>query len=82
MYIYVWRKQFETEGCICKENNFGHTCMTDETVQCVRETFQHSLQHSTHKCSRELNLPLVYSQKVFASKLQLTQALNPNEKHK
>jgi hypothetical protein len=38
IFLYAWCKQFEMEGCMCKESSFGHTCLADEIVQCVRET--------------------------------------------
>lgn len=88
--IYTWCEQYETEEWICKGKCSGHPLITDErNVPCVRESFQYSPWKSAYRCSHQLNLPQttlwhIPWQHLFmkACKLQLIQALKPNDKHK
>jgi hypothetical protein len=83
--IYAWCKKFEQKGCICKGKSPGRSSVSDAAVDRVRACFQHSPQKSTHRASRELQLPRTTVPKILLErllmkpyKLQLVQALKPD----
>ena len=55
--IREWYMKFQQSGCLCAAKRTGWTGPSAETVERVRETFVRSPQKSTHRASRELQMP-------------------------
>ena len=75
-----WYMTFQQSGCLCRPGPSA------ETVESVEETFVRSHQKSTHRPSRELQMPqssvwgiLLKRLRVKGYRLQLLQALNPQD---
>ena len=75
--------KFQQSGCLCDAKRTGRPGPSAETVERVRETFVRSPQKSTHRASREMQMPqssvwriLRKRLRVKGFRLQLLQALN------
>jgi len=55
--IHVWYMKFQQSGYLCSAKRRGRPGPSAETVERVRETFVRSPQKSTHRVSRELQMP-------------------------
>ena len=82
--IRRWHNQFATTGCLCKGKSLGLPRVSEENVQCIRDSFLRSLKMSVRKASRELGMPVMTVWKVLWKHwhmhpyhLQLLQALKP-----
>lgn len=87
--IRRWYKQFEETGCLCKGKSTGRPRVSDDNVERIRESFQRSPCKSTNRASRELEIPQTTVWRVLRRRLtmkpyrlQLLQALKPNDKLK
>ena len=58
--ILKWHRNFIERGCICDQRNghSGRPSVSEQDVDCVRETFLRSPRKSTRRASRELKVPL------------------------
>jgi transposase len=84
---YHWYNQFEETGSVCKRRSTGRPRVSDAVVDRIREAFKASLQKSTYQASRQLQLPqktiwrVLHKRLVIKPyKLQMVQALTPNDK--
>jgi hypothetical protein len=77
--------KFQQSGCLCAAKRTGWPGPSAEIVERVRETFVRSPQKSTHRASRELQMPqssvwrILHSFRVKGYRLQLLQAPNPQD---
>ena len=78
--------KFQQSGCLCAAKRTGRPGPSAETVERVRETFVRSPQKSTHRASRELQMPQSSVWRILRKRLrmkgywlQLLQALNPQD---
>jgi len=55
--IREWHMKFQQSGCMCSEKLTGRPGPLAEIVGRVRETFVRSPQKSTHRATRELQMP-------------------------
>jgi len=85
--ICRWNHQFEQTGCLCKGNSSGRPRESEENVRRIQESFERSPRKSTRRASRELGIPQLTVWRVLRSsllfkpyRLQLVQALRPNDK--
>ena len=85
--ICCWSHQFEQIGCLCKGKSSSRPCVSEENVRRIQESFEHSPCKSTCRASRELGIPQPTVWRVLRRhllfkpyRLQLVQALHPNEK--
>jgi transposase len=85
--IYRWYSQFEETGSVCKRRSTGRPRVSDADVDRTREDFKASPQKSTYRASRQLQLPQKTVWRVLRKrlvitpyKLQMVQALTPNDK--
>ena len=84
--ILEWYMELQQSGCLCAAKRTGRPGPSAKTVECVRETFVRNPQKSTHRVSRELQMPqssvwriLRKRLRVKGYRLQLLQALNPQD---
>jgi len=78
--------KFRQSGCLCAAKRTGRPGPSAETVEPVRETFVRSPQKSTHRASRELQMPQSSVWRILRKclrmkgyRLQLLQTLNPQD---
>jgi len=78
--------KFQQSGCLCAAKRTGRTGPSAETDERVRETFVMSPQKSTHRASRELQMPQSSVWRILRKRLRvrgyqllLLQALNPQD---
>jgi len=55
--IKAWYSKVVETGSVGDLNRSGRPSVSDETVDAVREAFQHSPGKSTHRASNELRVP-------------------------
>ena len=79
--------QFEQTGCLCKGKSSGRPRVSEENVRRIQESFEHSPRKSTCRVSTELGIPqptvwhVLWCRLLFKTyRLQLVQALRPNDK--
>jgi hypothetical protein len=82
-----WNHQLEQTGCLCKVQSSGRPRVSEENVGRIQESFECSPRRSTRRASRELGIlqPTVWRvlrrRLLFKPyRLQLVQALRPNDK--
>jgi len=87
--ICRWNHQFEQTGCLCKGKSSGRPRVSEENVRRIQESFERSPHKSTRTASRELGIPQPTVWRVLRRRLlfkpyrlQLVQALRPNDKRK
>lgn len=87
--IHAWQKKFLQTGSVLQKKGAGRPRTTAEDVQRVNEAFSERPQMSIRKAGRQLQLPkstvhkvLRKRLKLFPYKLQLVQALKPDDKTK
>lgn len=89
--IRTWMETFLATESIQKRTSSRRSSVLEETVQAVQTAFRKSPQKSTRQASRELQVPkstvhkLVRKcLKLYVSKVQIVQALQPDDhpKHK
>ena len=81
-----WYMKFQQSGCLCAAKRTGRPGLSAETVESVQETFVRSPQKSTHRASRELQMPQSSVWRILRKRLrakgyglQLLQALNTQD---
>ncbi|PNF15394.1 hypothetical protein B7P43_G01012 [Cryptotermes secundus] len=52
--IYLWNKQFDETGSLCKGKSPGRSHVSEENVERIRVSFERSPMKSTRSASREL----------------------------
>ena len=77
--IREWCMKFQQSGCLCAAKRTGRPGPSAETVERVREAFVRSPQKSTTHASRELQMSQSSVWRVKGFRLQLLQALNPQD---
>lgn len=84
--IKAWHSQFLDTGSVIKRHGGGRR-VSDEQVENVRQAFQRSPSKSIRQASRELQMPRATVHRVlrkrlqlYAYKLQILQALKPDDK--
>lgn len=87
--ILEWKSKFLETGSVLSKKNPGRPCTRNEEVERVRESFLHSPRKSLRSAARELDMPVSTVHKVlrkklrlYAYKVQLVQALEPNDRPK
>ena len=87
--ICRWNHQFEQISCLCKGKSTGRPRVSEENVRRIKESFERSPRKSTRRASTELGItqPTVWRglkrRLLFKPyRLQLVQALRPNDKRK
>ena len=84
-----WNHQFEQIGCLCKGKISGRPRVSEENVRRIQESFGRSPRKSIRRASIELGIPqptvwcVLRRRLLFKPyRLQLVQALRPNDKRK
>ena len=84
--VKAWYSKFVQTGSVGDLNRSGRPCVSDETVDVVREDFQRSPGKSTRRASNELHVPystvvkiLHKRLKLCAYKVQIVQSLQPDD---
>jgi hypothetical protein len=79
-------EQFQKTGSVLYTKGAGRPAADADTVEMVREAFQPSTSNSTHRASRELQVPrstvqkiLLRRMKLHAYKIEIVQALEPDD---
>ena len=87
--ICRWKHQFEQIGCLYKGKCSGRPRVSEENVRRIQESFERSPRKSTRRASGELGIPQPTVWRVLRCRLlfkpyrlQLVQALRPNDKRK
>lgn len=87
--ISRWFTQFKQTGSVCKGKSSGRPRVSEDDVRRIEESFVRSPRKSTNRASRELGIPQPTVWKVLRKRLlykpyrlQLVQALKPNDKVK
>jgi len=87
--IHRWYTQFSDIGCLSKGKTKGRPRVSENNVERIRESFQRSPYKSTNHASGELKIPQTTVWRVLRRclimkpyRLQLLQALKPNDKLK
>lgn len=87
--IRRWLKQFQQTGSVLQQKGAGRPGTKQENVDRIWEAFIRSPQKSTRRASLQLNIPHMTIWRVLrnrlhlhAYKLQIVQALKPNDKPK
>ena len=70
--IREWYRKFQQSGCLCPAKRTGRPELSKETVERVRETFLRSPQKSTHRASRELQMPQSSVWRILRKRLRVT----------
>ena len=85
--IRVWKHNFLETGSVAKKHGGGRKSVSEDNVQRISETFLRSPRKSIRRASQELAIPkstvhrVVRKRlKLYAYKLQLLQALKPNDR--
>ena len=85
--IKSWYKKFKETGSVDDLQRTSRPRTCEETVNTVYTSFQRSLSQSTRRASRELQVPqrtivdILHKRLQFrAYKLQIVQALQPNDR--
>jgi len=70
--IYSWHTNFVQTGCsVHHAKSPGRLCVSDATVEQLRESFVRSPRHSTRRASRETGIPNVTVWRVLRKRLHL-----------
>jgi len=87
--ICRWNHQFEQICCLCKGKSSGRPRVSEENVRRIQESFERNPRKSTRTESRELGISQPTVWRVLRRhllfkpyRLQLVQALRPNDKRK
>lgn len=87
--ISRWFTQFQQTGSVCKGKSPGRPRVSEDDVLRIEDSFVRSPRKSTNRASRELGIPQPTVWKVLRRRLlykpyrlQLVQALKPNDKVK
>ncbi|PSN39571.1 hypothetical protein C0J52_20608, partial [Blattella germanica] len=67
-----WYKTFRDEGCLCIKRRPGHPGPNQETLDCVREAYQHCPQKSVKPGSLERGLSHTKVWRILRKILRLT----------
>jgi len=87
--ILKWHRNFIERGCMSdqRKGHSGRPSVSEQVVDCVRESFLCSPRKSTRRASRELKVPQSTVNKILCKrlrlnlyKLQLVQKLHPEDK--
>ena len=72
-FILKWHRNFFERGCICdqRKGHSGRTSVSEQVVDCVRESFLPSPRKSTRRASRELKVPQSTVSKILRKSLRL-----------
>ena len=83
--ICLWNKKFMETGTVFDTRRSGQPRTSEENIERVRQAFQRSPMKSIHTAARQLELPrstmhkvLHKNLKLYAYKVQMLQALQPN----
>ena len=84
--IHLWHKKFMEAGTVFDTRRSGRPRTSEENIECVRQAFQCSPMKSICTAARQLELPRSTAHKVlhknlrlYAYKVQMLQALQPND---
>ena len=84
--ICLWHKKFMETGTVFDTRRSGRPRTSEENIERVRQAFQRSPMKSIHTAARQLELPRSTVHKVlhknlrlYAYKVQILQALQPND---
>ena len=84
--ICLWHKKFMETGTVFNTRRSGQPRTSEENIEPVRQAFQCSSMKSIHTAARQLELPCSTVHKVlhknlrlYAYKVQMLQALQPND---
>ncbi|GBO27629.1 hypothetical protein AVEN_133942-1 [Araneus ventricosus] len=87
--ILRWKKKFLETGGVLNTKSPGRVCTSDVDVERVSEAFLHSPRRSVRSAARKLDLPVSTVHKVlgrisrlYAYKVQIVQALEPDDRHR
>ena len=69
--IKVWYSKFVETGNVGDLNRSDRPCVSDETVDAVREAFQRRPGKSMHRASNELHVPHSTAVKILQKRLKL-----------
>ena len=85
--IRVWKHNFLETGSVAKKHGGGRKSVSEDNVQRISETFHRSPRKSIRRASQELAIPkstvhrvVRKHLKLYAYKLQILQALKPNDR--
>jgi hypothetical protein len=69
--IKCWYQQFQTKGCLCKGKSAGRPCVSEESVEQVKQSFLHSLEKSVRHATHELEMLTMTVWRVLQKRLEM-----------